>query len=130
MLLRKDKTLTVSISRSMIYIVNHFGKSRKIPNQVTLHPALIYPVLTRILFSVVYFRGAMWVFNNQSCWFLFILFKNIAITAKASWATHGNSNTALRNSSVKSSLMRYQNITSASLGCWTVLWKAKPVPLV
>lgn len=76
----------------MIYIVNHFGKSRKTPNQVTLQPALINPVLTQTLFSVPPFQGVVWVFNNQSCWFLFILFKNRAITAKASWATHSNSN--------------------------------------
>lgn len=108
--------------------MNLFDK-RKIPNQVTLQPELINPVLTRILFSVLHFQGVMWLFNNQSRCFLFILVNKAVITAKASQATHSNSDAALRNISVKSALMRYQNITSASLGGWTVLWKAKPVSL-
>lgn len=79
---------------------------------------------------MLHLQGVMWLFNNQSPCFLFILVKKALITAKASQATHSNSDAALRNSSVKSALMRYENITSASLGGWTVLWKAKPVSLV
>lgn len=97
MLFKKDKTLTASISRSVIYIVNHFGKSRKIPNQATLQLAPINCVLTLILFSVLHFQGVMWLFNNQSSCFLFILLNKAAITAKALQATHSNSNAALRN---------------------------------
>lgn len=125
---KKRQNLYHSISRFIIYIVNLFDK-RKIPNQVTLQPELINPALTWVLFSVLHFQGVMWFFNNQSHCFLFILFNKAVITERASQATHSNSDAAPRNISVKSALMRYQNITSASLGSWTVLWKAKPCSL-
>lgn len=119
MLFKKDKTPTAAKSRCMIYILNHFGKSRKISNQVTLQPVLINPTLTWILFFSDSCSRSHVAFNNQSC-FLFILFNKAAITAKEPQATHSNSRAALGNISVKPRLMRYQSTTSSRLGDRTV----------